>query len=580
MKHPSANKRHVQAKLIFNPGAGSSRASPIEIADVIHEMQGLQLVPEAYLVEPGGDLPAVIRDAIARGIGMFVVCGGDSTIAGVARTLAGTSATLGIIPIGTRNNTALSLGIPSDIPEAIAILRGGRRIKVDLGVAASGKTATPFLEVCSVGLVSTLFPFMNDMQHGNMGRSGEFLAKLASSPPAEIHLLLDGKKEIHDKGFVVLISNMPYIGVHYQVGSAASFRDGLLDVLFFADLSKLDLLGWVFQGVGVGKPEDARIQHFKVHSVEIDTHPAMPVMADGTALGEGRVRIEVQRHTLGVMVAPQSKAVQEAAKSRPRSARSTPKGPRTLKARALETRVRSTQWVTQHKPVARLIGIAAGLLLLLILLPASVRGGLWHGLQAHTLLAIMLVVFSVLGISLVWTVGQKLDTWAFLFFNMRGQRPIWLDRFMLGLTRMGSALTAFGIAVIFYVASDRPLSYEIVLGTVTLWLIVELVKFLSHRARPFVRLAEARIVGYRAYGRSFPSGHSSQAFFMATLMAQHFHPGAWITGLLYAVALAVGITRMYVGAHYPRDVLAGALLGSGWGLLGMIVDPYVLSRIG
>ena len=102
---------------------------------------------------------------------------------------------------------------------------------------------------------------------------------------------------------------MPYIGFHYQVGSAASFKDGLLDVLFFADLSKLDLLGYVFQGVGEGKPEDPRIQHFHVRRVEIDTHPAMPVMADGTALGEGLVRIEVRRHALAVMVGQPAPAV-------------------------------------------------------------------------------------------------------------------------------------------------------------------------------------------------------------------------------------------------------------------------------
>jgi membrane-associated phospholipid phosphatase len=189
----------------------------------------------------------------------------------------------------------------------------------------------------------------------------------------------------------------------------------------------------------------------------------------------------------------------------------------------------------------------------------------------------MLVVFSLLGISLVWTTGQRLDTWTFLVFNLRGQRPIWLDRSMLGLTRLGSAFSALGVAVVLYLTSDRPLSYEIILGTVTLWMVVEVVKFL---ARPFVRLAEARVVGYRAFGRSFPSGHSSQAFFMATLMAQHFHPGPGIAVALYAAALVVGITRMYVGAHYPRDVLAGAILGTGWGLLGMIVDPYILSRFG
>jgi diacylglycerol kinase (ATP) len=302
MELHSTNNRRMRAKLIFNPSAGAARASPIEIVDVIHEMQAWKLVPEAYLVEPGCDLPGVVQDAIAQGFRLFVVCGGDGTISAVARTLAGTRATLGIIPIGTQNNTAMSLGIPDDVPAAIAILRNGRRIKVDVGMATCGKINTPFLEVCSVGLVSTLFPSADDIQHGNLAQIGNFLATLVASPPAKIHLLLDDKQEIHELGHVVLVSNMPYIGFHYQVGSLASFKDGLLDVLFFADLSKLDLLRYVLQGVGEGKPEDPRIQHYHVRRVDIDTHPSMAVMADGSALGEGRVRIEVRRRVLQVMV--------------------------------------------------------------------------------------------------------------------------------------------------------------------------------------------------------------------------------------------------------------------------------------
>ena len=308
MEPQSAHRRRKRVKLIFNPSAGATRESPVEIVDVIHEMQAWNLVPEAYLVEPGSDLPGVVRDALTQGTRMFVVCGGDGTISAVARVLAGTRATLGIIPIGTQNNTALSLGIPDDIPAAIAILRTGRRIKVDVGMAACGSTNTPFLEVCSVGLMSSLFPAADDIQHGNLARVGDFLATLVASPPADIHLFLDGKQEIHKLGHVVLVSNMPYIGLHYQVGSAASFMDGLLDVLFFADLSKLDLLSYVFRGVGIGKPEDPRIQHYHVRRVDIDTHPAMPVMADGSALGEGLVRIEARRRVLAVMAGPEAPA--------------------------------------------------------------------------------------------------------------------------------------------------------------------------------------------------------------------------------------------------------------------------------
>ncbi len=299
--HPT-NKRRLRAKLIFNPAAGAARLSPVEIMDVIHEMQTWNLVPEAFLIEPGIDLRGVVKDALAQGIRMFVVCGGDGTISSVARNLAGTHATMGIIPIGTQNNTALSLGIPADVPAAIAILRNGRPIKVDIGQATCAGITTPFLEVCSVGLVSTLFPSADDIQHGNLARVGDFLATLASSPPAEIHLLLDNKLEIQDRGHVLLVSNMPHIGFHYQIGSPASFKDGLLDVLFFAELSKLELLGYVLQGVGENKQEDPRIQRYHVRRVEIDSQPAMQVMADGNALGEGPVRIEIQRHALSVMV--------------------------------------------------------------------------------------------------------------------------------------------------------------------------------------------------------------------------------------------------------------------------------------
>jgi diacylglycerol kinase family enzyme len=299
-------KRSLRAKLIFNPSAGAARPSPIEIVDVIHEMQAWKLVPEAYLVEPGCDLPGVVQDALAQGFRMFVVCGGDGTISAVARSLAGTNATLGVIPIGTQNNTALSLNIPDDIPAAIAILRTGRRIKVDVGMATCGKISTPFLEACSVGLASSLFPSVDDIQHGNLAQIGNLLSTLASSPPSEIHMLLDDKQEIHDLGHVVLVSNMPYIGFHYQLGTVASFKDGLLDVLFFADLNKLELLGYVLQGVGEGHPEDQRIQHFHVRRVDIDTHPSMPVMADGNALGEGLVRIEVRRRVLAVMAGPEA----------------------------------------------------------------------------------------------------------------------------------------------------------------------------------------------------------------------------------------------------------------------------------
>src|SRR5512140_2305133 len=239
IKSLMAKKHHIRAKLIFNPIAGAARPEPVQIVDVIREMQAWRLVPEAYLVEPDGDLPEVVQKALEDGFRLFVVCGGDGTISSVAHCLIGTDATLGIIPIGTQNNTALSLNIPDDVPAAIALLRTGRRIKVDMGMATCGKVTTPFLEACSVGLASALFPSVDDIQHGNLTKIGEFLATLTSTPPSKIHLLLDNDQEIDNVGHVALVSNMPYIGLHYQLASLDAFNDGFLDVLFFAELNKL-----------------------------------------------------------------------------------------------------------------------------------------------------------------------------------------------------------------------------------------------------------------------------------------------------------------------------------------------------
>jgi diacylglycerol kinase family enzyme len=62
-------------------------------------------------------------------------------------------------------------------------------------------------------------------------------------------------------------------------------------------------VGYVLKSSKNGIPKDPRIQHYRVRKVDIDTDPAMPVMADGITLGEGRVRIEVRRHALSVVTA-------------------------------------------------------------------------------------------------------------------------------------------------------------------------------------------------------------------------------------------------------------------------------------
>jgi membrane-associated phospholipid phosphatase len=143
-------------------------------------------------------------------------------------------------------------------------------------------------------------------------------------------------------------------------------------------------------------------------------------------------------------------------------------------------------------------------------------------------------------------------------------------------TQLGNMLAALLAALLLLVLDYRRLALEIIIGTLTLWLLVEAIKALSDRDRPFLALDKARVIGWRDKGDSFPSGHTTQVFFLMTLFVHYFQLGFVATAALYAVAALVGFTRIYVGAHYPRDVVAGVVLGSVWGLLAILVDRYWL----
>jgi membrane-associated phospholipid phosphatase len=237
---------------------------------------------------------------------------------------------------------------------------------------------------------------------------------------------------------------------------------------------------------------------------------------------------------------------------------------------------RASFWAANRRRPAFLAVLVTGLTGFLIWLPSGARASLWNGLSAQRGLVILLFLFAMLTLSLVWTAGQRLDVRIFTLFNTQ-HYPQWLDRLMWLTTQLGNLLAAFLAATLLFILDYRRMAFEVVFGTLTLWLLVETIKALADRERPFHTLEKTRVIGWKEIGHSFPSGHTTQIFFLATLFIHRFQLGLGIAISLYAIAAVVGFTRIYVGAHYPRDVVAGVVLGSVWGILAMVINPYLLS---
>lgn len=226
-------------------------------------------------------------------------------------------------------------------------------------------------------------------------------------------------------------------------------------------------------------------------------------------------------------------------------------------------------------PIYLFVSMAILLAAFITVMPHDIWRYLWTSITAERTIVSMVLVFCLVALSLLWSVGQRIDVWVFKIFNMIGHRTPWLDWMMLSFSQIGNGLSAMAIALVLFINGNHLLAYELALGTLSLWLVVAFMKALIHRTRPYIKLNNSRIVGSLASGCSFPSGHTSQSFFMATLLVHYFQENTSLWPLLYSMALLVGITRIYVGMHYPRDVIGGAILGTAWGLVGVIVNSYI-----
>jgi undecaprenyl-diphosphatase len=140
--------------------------------------------------------------------------------------------------------------------------------------------------------------------------------------------------------------------------------------------------------------------------------------------------------------------------------------------------------------------------------------------------------------------------------------PAAVDAVMLAFSAAGDAgrvWLVLGLIAVLLQRSRLPAVGLMLLALLVTHLLVEVViKPTVARERPFAIALDVRVIGERPPSLSFPSGHAATGFAGAYTLAY-----AWPAGRVafWALAALIALARVYVGVHYPLDVLAGALVG-------------------
>ncbi len=279
--------------VLVNPAAGGGRAA--RVANRLATPPGRLVVTASR--EATQRLAA---EAVADGHDRVVVVGGDGSVQDVVNGLlaAGASIPLGIVPAGSGNDLARSLGLPRDPGAALEIALGGRLETIDAGSARGSAGERWFVSAAGVGfdaqVATALATRPPRARLGSVGYLLTTLAELRRFHNVSLALRLEtpeGRLEIEQACLFAAVANGPYYGGGMRICPEARMGDGLLDVCLVGDISRMGALReipGIYRGSHVRNPA---VSLFTVTALEIEGDALAHL--DGEPFGQLPVRFEV-----------------------------------------------------------------------------------------------------------------------------------------------------------------------------------------------------------------------------------------------------------------------------------------------
>jgi diacylglycerol kinase (ATP) len=291
--------------LIVNPTSGGGRGWRV-VGEAAPLLIKAGLEPEIVMCTNGDEPAELARNAAANGHRLIVAVGGDGQAAAVAAGLVGSDATFALLPAGSANDYARTLGMPrGNVAGAVRAIAAGRTARVDTIKVKVVDSERHFLNVVGTGFDAAVAGRAEKIPMFR-GAGRYVLAIMAELPrfkAATITLTVDG--EARDlRAMMVAIANGTSYGGGMRVAPGAKLASGQLEVCVVGEVSKPEFLRAfprVFRGTHVTHPA---VTMLSGREVTISADRPLRLIGDGEWFGELPATVSIDPASLTVVVGP------------------------------------------------------------------------------------------------------------------------------------------------------------------------------------------------------------------------------------------------------------------------------------
>lgn len=288
--------------IILNPNAGS--AAQAEVLRAAIHANSIMTLWETTRESSARELAA---SALQEGANLIVAAGGDGTIHEVVNGLAGNfaQARLGILPLGTGNDLARTLALPTDVQAAFQLLTSGPVRTLDVIRVETANGTVHGLNVAAGGFTGQMNELMTDELKATWGPLAYLRSAVSVLPNLtdyETFITWDDGPEERIAALNIIVANGRTAAGGYMVAPTANPEDGLLDVVIVQSGSLVDLAGVAARLLVGNYVDSALVLHRQVRQVRVAAHPGMWFNIDGELLTKDPVTFTVLPQALRVIV--------------------------------------------------------------------------------------------------------------------------------------------------------------------------------------------------------------------------------------------------------------------------------------